>query len=139
MGLPAIKISFNYKELGLAIEKKYFEKLDLSGKAVLIHTGWSKNWKTDKYFENHPYVTEESAKYLKEQGVTLVGIDSHNIDDTRGKGRPVHTVLLAEEILIVEHLTNLDKLPKNHFTFTAVPPKIKGMGTFPVRAFAEIA
>ena len=137
VGLPAIKVSFNYKEFGLAIEKQHFEKIDLVGKAVLIHTGWSKLWKTDQYFEKHPFVTETCAKYLRDQGVTLVGIDAYNIDDTRVKSRPAHSILLAEEILIVEHLTNLIKLPKKNFTFTAIPPKIKGIGTFPVRAFAE--
>ena len=116
----------------------FFENIDLSGKAVLINTGWSKHWNTDTYFENHPYVTQEAAEYLKAQNVQLVGIDSHNIDNTQSKSRPVHTILLGAEILIVEHLCELDKLPKDGYLFSAVPPKVKGAGTFPVRAFATI-
>jgi kynurenine formamidase len=50
----------------------------------------------------------------------------------------VHTTLLREEILIVEHLRGLDRLPESGFTFSAVPPKLKGVGTFPVRAFAQV-
>ena len=123
----------------LEIGKKYFEGKELRGRAVLIHTGWDEYWKTDHYFENHPFITEEAAIYLKENGAVLVGIDSYNIDDTNKRSRPVHSTLLKEDILIIEHLCNLDKLPLDEmFYFSAVPPKIKGMGSFPVRAYAEI-
>lgn len=103
---------------------------------MLVNTGWSKHWRTDQYFENHPFLTAGAAAYLKGSGAVLVGIDSHNIDDTRTKSRPVHTILLGAEILIVEHLCNLDQVPEKGILFTAVPPKFKGVGTFPVRAFA---
>ncbi|HZV69001.1 MAG TPA: cyclase family protein [Saprospiraceae bacterium] len=121
-----------------AIGPEAFYHLDLTGKAVLVHTGWSVNWNTASYFSGHPFLTEEAAVYLKENGVVLVGIDSHNIDDTSGNRRPVHSILLGAEILIVEHLTNLDQIPGGEFLFSAVPPKVKGMGTFPVRAYATI-
>ncbi len=121
-----------------AIDKNYFENIDVKGKAVLIQTDWSSHWNTEQYYENHPFVTEQAALYLKEQGVVLVGIDSYNIDDTNGKARPVHTVLLGAEILIVEHMCNLSQVPSNGFKFYAVPVKVEGMGTFPVRAFAQI-
>jgi kynurenine formamidase len=101
-----------------------------------VRTNWSEHWRTDTYFENHPYLTEEAAVYLREQGAALVGIDSHNIDDTSGRKRPVHSVLLHAGILIVEHLCNLEQLPNEPFLFNAVPPKFKGVGTFPVRAYA---
>lgn len=116
----------------------FFKGKDLRNKAVLVHTGWAKHWNTEKYFDNHPYITGDAAEYLRDQKVKLVGIDSHNIDDTRGRTRPVHTVLLGAEILIAEHLCNLDKLPESGYAFSAVPPKVKGMGTFPVRAFAKL-
>lgn len=137
VNLPAIVIQADHRK-GIEVGKSYFEGKDLTGKAVLIHTGWSGHWRTDAYFENHPFVTEEAAIYLKEQGIALAGIDSHNIDDTRQSSRPVHTLLLGAEILIAEHLCNLEQLPDEGFTFSAVPPKIKGMGTFPVRAFATL-
>jgi kynurenine formamidase len=135
--LSAIVVRASY-ENGIEIGKGYFEDIDIKGKAVLIHTGWSKHWRTDAYFEDHPFVTEEAAMFLKDKGAVLVGIDSHNIDDTRTKRRPVHSILLKDEILIVEHLTNLNALPDSFFTFNAVPPKFRGAGTFPVRAYAEI-
>lgn len=122
----------------LAIGVDYFIDKNVSHKAVLIRTDWSKYWNTETYFENHPYLTKEAAQYLKDNNAKLVGIDSHNIDDTKTKSRPVHTLLLGAEILIVEHLCNLSELPENNFLFSAVPPKVKGMGTFPVRAFATI-
>lgn len=108
------------------------------GKGVLVHTGHAQHWGTDRYFTDHPYLTKASAELLVDVGVACVGIDTFNIDDTRGDDRPVHTVLLGAEIPIVEHMTNLDELPKSGFTFTAVPPKIEGAGTFTVRAFATM-
>lgn len=124
---------------GLAISESFFEGLDVSDKAVLVRTDWSKHWATDQYFENHPFLTEAAAEWLKQNGAKLVGIDSHNIDDTRNNSRPVHTVLLGAGILIVEHMCNLSAIPDKPFKFTAVPPKVKDFGTFPVRAFAAVA
>jgi kynurenine formamidase len=123
----------------LAITEEHLKNRDIRNRAVLIHTGWDTNWNTDKYYENHPYLTEGAANYLKNGGVTLVGIDSHNIDCTLENTRPVHTILLGAEILIVEHLCNLHLLPNDGFTFSAIPPKFKGVGTFPVRAMAKLA
>lgn len=121
-----------------AIGKEYFLERDLKNKAVLVYTHWARHWNTVNYFEGHPYLTEDAAIYLRNAGVKLVGIDSHNIDNTAGKTRPVHTTLLGAEILICEHLCNLDKLPAGGFQFNAVPPKIKGAGTFAVRAYASL-
>jgi arylformamidase len=123
---------------GIAITKNHFEGLPLRDKAVLVHTNWSQHWRTDTYFENHSFITEEAAIFLRDSGVKLVGIDSHNIDDTRTKSRPVHSALLRAGILIVEHLCNLDQIPDGKFIFNAVPPKFKGVGTFPVRAYARM-
>lgn len=114
------------------------ELVGCAGKAVLINTGHAVHWGTDRYFSDHPFLSKASAELLVETGVACVGIDTFNIDDTRGDDRPVHTVLLRAEIPIVEHMTNLDQLPKSGFTFTAVPPKIEGAGTFTVRAFATV-
>jgi len=125
-------------ESGIMVDAARFESLDVDGKAVLVHTGWDRHWRTDAYFDDHPFLTAEAAQLLVNRGVRLVGIDSYNIDDTRTKSRPVHTSLLADGILICEHMTNLGALPDEGFSFTAVPPKIEGMGTFPVRAFASL-
>lgn len=115
-----------------------FEGADVSGKAVLIHTGWAQHWRSDQYFEDHPYLTAEAAEWLKNAGATLVGIDSYNIDSTATGERPAHTILLGHDIPIVEHMCNLESLPDSGFRFNAVPVKIKKFGTFPVRAFAVV-
>lgn len=120
---------------GRAITPAPFQHKALRGKAVLVHTGWDQHWRTDQYFEGHPFLTEETAAYLKEAGAALVGIDSLNIDDTADGRRPVHTALLGNQIPIVEHLCRLDQLPDEGFRFFAAPVKVRGMGTFPVRAF----
>jgi kynurenine formamidase len=115
-----------------------FEGLDVAGKAVLVRTGWDRHWGSDLYLSGHPFLSEEAARLLAGRGAVLVGIDSHNIDDTSGRSRPVHTILLAAGIPICEHMTGLAALPASGFRFTAAPPKVAGMGTFPVRAFAEV-
>jgi kynurenine formamidase len=135
--LEGIKISVSFTET-LAITKQHLEGFEIRNRAVLIHTDWSNHWNTEKYYENHPYLTQEAAEYLRDCQVKLVGIDSHNIDNTQGNSRPVHTTLLGAEILIVEHLCNLYLLPQEGFSFSAIPPKFKGVGTFPVRAMAKL-
>lgn len=135
--LDAVVIRIPFSET-LEITENHLKNREIRNKAVLIHTGWDQHWNTERYYENHPYLTKQAAEYLKDCAVKLVGIDSHNIDNTTGKTRPVHSVLLGSEILIVEHLCNLSLLPDENFTFTAAPPKFKGVGTFPVRAFASI-
>jgi len=119
-----------------AITPDFFQGRDVKDKAVLVHTGWDRHWSTGQYFEDHPFLTRESAEYLKSAGAALVGIDSLNIDDNTDGTRPVHTILLGAEIPIVEHMCNLGSLPGKGFTFFAVPAPVKGMGSFPVRAFA---
>jgi kynurenine formamidase len=121
-----------------AISPDLFKGKDLKGKAVLIHTGWDRHWGTDPYFKDHPYLTRGSAEFLNLAGAALVGVDSLNIDDTTDGNRPAHTILLDDGIAIVEHLCNLDALPDTGFKFFAVPAPVKGMGSFPVRAFAII-
>ncbi len=121
-----------------AINADFFRNVDVAGRAVLVHTGWSKHWKTDQYFEGHPFLTEDAANYLRDCGAKFVGIDSLNIDDIANLKRPVHSILLRNEIPIGEHFTNLEALPDTGFRLYAVPVKVKNFGTFPVRAFAVI-
>lgn len=111
---------------------------EVSGRAVLVHTGWDRHWRTDAYFEGHPHLTGPLAQWLVASGAVLVGIDSFNIDCTDTGERPVHTVLLGAGVPIVEHLRGLEQLPRRGSRFFAVPPKVRGFGTFPVRAFALV-
>ena len=135
--LPGIVVRRPW-ENELATEASHFEGLDVHGKAVLIQTGWDRHWRTERYGVDHPFLTGEAADWLVENGAALVGIDSNNIDDTRVRARPVHTKLLAHNIPICEHMTGLSSLPDEGFRFSAVPPKVRGMGTFPVRAYAVL-
>jgi kynurenine formamidase len=123
---------------GRAIPRDAFTALDVAGKAVLVHTGWDRHWRTDQYFEGHPFLTADAADYLRQAGARLAGIDSMNIDDTADMYRPVHTALLGAGIPIVEHLRGLEQLPLSGFRFTAVPAPVRAMGTFPVRAYASV-
>ena len=121
-----------------ALDVAAFAAFDVAGKAVLVHTGWDVHWRTETYLTGHPYLTETAATDLVARGAALVGIDSLNIDNTVDGARPVHTILLGAGIPIVEHMTGLHELPATGFRFTAAPPKVTGMGTFPVRAYAVL-
>jgi kynurenine formamidase len=121
-----------------AVGAAVFAGHDVRDRAVLVHTGWDVHWRTDRYFEGHPFLTADAAAELCKRGARLVGIDSLNIDDTSDLARPVHTTLLGAGVPIVEHLCGLGQLPDAGFRFTAVPPPVRGLGTFPVRAFATL-
>ena len=122
-----------------AIGAEVFDGVDVANRAVVLRTGWDRHWGTDAYGDpDHPYLTGPGAEYLAEAGAGLVGIDSVNIDHTGAGTRPAHSVLLAAGIPVVEHLTNLAALPVDGFSFTATPPAVQGLATFPVRAFAAV-
>ncbi len=122
-----------------AIQAAAVAGLDLKARAILFHTGWDVRWRTEGYSNGaHPFLTEGAAKYLADAGAALVGIDSYNIDATDDRSRPAHSFLLSQGIPIVEHLCGLGDLPDQGFKFFAVPVKVKGFGTFPVRAFGIV-
>ncbi len=121
-----------------AVGAEVFEGVNLRGAAVLVRTGWDKHWSTPRYLIGNPYLTGDAARYLAEQGASLVGIDSLNIDDVGNPDRPVHSTLLGADIPIVEHLCRLSELPAQGFRFSAVPARVAGFGSWPVRAFASL-
>ncbi len=123
---------------GRAVGRDAFAGRELGGKAVLVRTGWDVHWGTPAYLDGNPFLTGEAAEYLVAAGAALVGIDSLNIDDIEDLARPVHSILLGAEIPIVEHLCQLGPLPDADFRFSAVPAKVAGFGTWPVRAFATL-
>ena len=120
---------------GITLECKESE---LRGRAVLIRTGWDRKWGTESYWALGPFLTEASIDLLVRSKTALVGVDFWNIDDVENLSRPAHTRLLAANIPIVEHLSNLSALQKAAFKFYAVPPRIVHGASFPVRAFAEL-
>jgi kynurenine formamidase len=123
----------------IAIDAAALDGRDVRGKAVLVHTGWDRHWRTERYGKDHPFLTAAAADRLIANGAVLVGIDSNNIDDSRRRSRPVHTKLLGAGIVICEHMTGLGQLPDEGVRFSAVPPKVRGMGSFPVRAYAVLS
>jgi kynurenine formamidase len=123
---------------GRAITVKAFEGIEVEGKAVLVQTGWDVHWRTERYLTGHPFLTADAAESLAGRGVKLVGIDSLNIDDTADAARPVHSTLLGSGVPIVEHMCHLARLPERDFKFFAVPAKVAGFGSWPVRAFGHV-
>jgi kynurenine formamidase len=124
---------------GPAIDRATLAPYSVSGRAVLVHTGWDRHFGTEAYAApGHPYLTVDAVDWLVARGAALVGIDSVNVDDTRSDERPAHSGLLAAGIPVVEHLTGLERLPSKGFRFHAAPPLLAGMGTFPVRAYAVV-
>lgn len=120
---------------GVAIDEVPLSASEVGGRAVLFQTGWDQHWRTDAYFEAHPHLTERAADWLAKAGAALVGIDSMNIDSISTGERPVHSILLGRDIPIVEHMRGLHAVPTSGSRFFAVPVKVAGFGTFPVRAF----
>jgi arylformamidase len=125
-------------QAGRGIDVAALARVDVRGKAVLLHTGWDAHWRTERYFDGHPFLTAAGAEWLAGHGAALVGIDSLNIDDTSDLRRSAHSTLLGADIPIVEHLCGLERVPDAGFRFFAVPVKVLGLGTFPVRAFAVV-
>jgi kynurenine formamidase len=121
-----------------AIDEVPLAASEVGGRAVLFHTGWDRHWRTEAYFDGHPYLTERAAEWLARAGAAIVGIDSLNIDSIATGERPVHSVLLGRDIPIVEHMRGLGDVPERGGRFSAVPVKVKGFGTFPVRAFVAV-
>ena len=135
--LPGLRVDLSGAVIAIGADA--LEPYEVGGKAVLVRTGWDRHWGTPAYGAGgHPHLTRDAATLLAERGAALVGIDSVNIDDITDGTRPAHTILLGAGIPIVEHLTGLDRLPADGFRFHAAPPRVAGMGTFPVRAYAVV-
>lgn len=120
---------------GRAIGPEVLPKGDLRGKAMLVHTDFSRYWGTDSYFSGNPFLTAEACEMLVAAGVAFVGIDSLNIDDTADMYRPAHTRLLGAGIPVCEHMTNLAAAQSGAGRLHAVPIAWMGGATFPVRAY----
>ena len=123
---------------GLAIGPDAFRGRDLRDRAVLVRTGWSRHWRTDRYFDPNPHLTADACDHLLQAGARFVGIDSLNIDDVGDLARPAHTLLLGAGVPVCEHMTNLDMVPAEGGRLHAVPIAWKGGATFPVRAYVLV-
>ncbi len=136
-GLPAVLIRVTGAQ-SRGIGTGALAAVDVRGKAVLLHTGDDSRFGTPGYADGAHFLTGAGAEWLAAQDAALVGIDAINIDDTGDRARPAHTALLAAGIPVVEHLTGLDQLPPAGASFTAVPFRVAGLGTIPVRAYAQL-
>ncbi len=134
--LPALVVRFT--DAGRVIDRPALAPIDVAGAAVLLHTGWDRHWGTAAYGQGAPYLTGAAARLVADRGARLVGIDSVNIDDADDGERPAHSILLAAGIPVLEHLTGLDRVPPSGGRLHAAPLRVRGMGTFPVRAYALI-
>jgi len=123
---------------GRAIGPEAFDGIDVAGRAVLVRTGWDRHWGTPEYLAGHPFLSGPAAAWLVAAGAIAIGVDTLNVDSLEDPARPAHTAILGAGLPLVEHMTNLGALPADGFRFFAVPPRIRGMATFPVRAFAIV-
>ncbi len=135
--VPGVVIDVT-RRVGPTLDVEWFAGWDLRDRAVLIRSGWDAHWRTPQYADGAPFLTRLAAEFLARAQPALVGIDSVNIDNTQDGTRPAHTVLLGAGIPVVEHLCGLQLLPVQGFRFHCVPVKFRGVGTFPVRAYAVI-
>lgn len=133
VALPAVVVPVVDRAVDAALLAQY----DVSGKAVLLHTGDDARFGTPEYVVDPHFLTRAGAQHLIDNDAILVGIDAANIDDMTDGTRPAHTLLLSAGIAIVEHLTSLAQVPPTGAAFTATAPRIQGLGTFPVRAYAK--
>jgi kynurenine formamidase len=135
--LPGLRIDCTGMQKRQPIPASVLNGLPVAGKAVLFYTGWSRYWGKAEYYD-HPFLTRQTAEALRDAGAKLVGVDCLVVDNHQDPGRPVHVTLLKQDILIVENLANLQALPTQGFTFHAVPVKVAGAASFPVRAYAAL-
>jgi kynurenine formamidase len=135
--LPGVVVDVRNRSPGEAVSIDVIPERLLKQHAVLFNFGWDIHWGTDTYY-SYPFISKEVIQALCDKEVGLVGVDTVNIDHAADLTRPAHTLFLKNDILIVENLTNLDRLYGKEFRFFAVPLKGKKVAAMPVRAFAEI-
>jgi kynurenine formamidase len=129
---PALLVRTNTLDIQRAhLEPREAEMREL--RRVIFNTGWHRRWGEADYFGEHPVISEDAAQYLTECGVVLVGIDTPSVDRVP---YATHLELLGKDVLIIENLTNLDRIAGDRFTLVAFPLKIAGRDGSPVRAIA---
>ncbi len=112
----------------------FMEEVDF----VLLHTGWSEFWNKGRYFEGYPVLSTEAATWISEFRLKGLGVDMISVDREETSDFPIHRILLEQNILIIENLTNLQELPGMAFSFSCLPLKFENSDASPVRAIAII-
>ena len=104
--------------------------------SIFFYTEWQKNLDSNYYFINNPGLSESAARYLVSKKINLVGIDSPSIDLGKNQTFSIHKILAKNNVLIVENLSNLNKISSKQFDFIILPLKLKDATGSPVRAIA---
>ncbi|WFD12042.1 cyclase family protein [Tepidibacter hydrothermalis] len=105
---------------------------------VIIKTGWSKFWGKKEYFEEFPSINIDVANWLVNFNLKGIGVDAISIDDMKSTSFEVHKTLMKNNLIIIENLTNLEKIEDTFFTLTVLPLKTLNADGAPVRAIAVI-
>lgn len=101
---------------------------------VVLFTGWSKYWGSDKYFKDYPVLSVEAAEKLSGFGLKGIGLDTISADKIDTVDYEVHNLFLQKNTVIIENLTNLSELSVNKFIFSCFPMSFKDADGSPVRA-----
>lgn len=138
--LPGVLIDAKGMAPGAALGVEAAPPPELAkGAAIVFRFGWEGHHATPAY-RTHPYPSMDLLRRLVVDGAKLVAVDTASPDAPGDMAFPAHSHLLANDVLIVENLTNMDALPTGApFRFFALPLPVQGAGSMPVRAFAEIA
>ena len=132
------------KKANQGISKKDIQKFEQKngkikdGSTVIFNTGWQVNLQKEFYFRKNPGLMVSAAKYLASKKLNLIGIDSPSIDMGKDAEFSVHHILAKNDILIVENLTNLEKIRSIIFHLITTPLKLKNATGSPIRAIALI-
>ncbi len=105
---------------------------------VLMYSGWSDFWESQKYFGKYPVLSEEAANWICRFNLKGIGIDMISVDHIDSPDMPVHQALFKHDLIIIENLTNLASLVKKDFTFFCLPVKIDTADGAPTRAVAIV-
>jgi kynurenine formamidase len=135
--LPGIVVDCRGQAERAVVGAEVLPAASLAGKAVLFAFGWDRHWGTERYGA-HPAIGADVVDRLIADGAGLMAVDAGSADAPGDRMAPVHSRLLARDILIAENLVGLDRLIDRRFRFFAVPIKAKGATSMTVRAFAEL-
>ncbi len=127
----------NVSEIKLDFLKQYKTSIE-SVDFVLFYLGWQEKWSTSQYLDDFPVLTVEATEWLLQFNLKAIGFDAFSVDKIDSLDLPNHHLLLAEEVLIIENLTNLNQLIEKSFVLNCIPLKIKNADASPVRAFAVL-
>ena len=152
---PAVVVDMTHKQGSIPIEAQDFQKWEAergetirASDAVLLHTGHSRNWKlgdaASAYWERGwPYLAPGAVDYLTSKRIRAIGVESFDPDwvdlrDLSSAQFPAHRPFLAQGILVIENLANLDKIPGTRCQIIALPLKLKGCSASPMRVVAVV-